>query len=465
MNRFVKLKKEIIERIKVKEETYLDIREVIEIIIDNLKEELSEYLEEPEKDIYVGGSFPRKTFVVDEFDIDIFIRFPQTMSINQLEKLVFTKAYGLFGIDKVKKRYADHPYAEVFYKGITINLVPAYKTEPPNWISPVDRTYFHTIYLNENLRKEQVEEVLLLKSFLRGIDCYGAEISIKGFSGYLSELIILYYNDFKNLLENVSKWRPPIVIDIEKQYRDQRQLVDMFPRAKLIVVDPVDKTRNVAAGLSNKNLARFISASKAFLNNMRKEFFYPYSEDLKKKILNDVKIEDVISQPLLIILVKHGEKIEDIYHGQLEKLSRKIVKQLDLKKMKVLKSAVYSDYKSLSMMVLYLPRKTLDNYYSRLGPPTYIKSEKDFLEKNKEETTLWIENDGRWHVIQSNKPIQVKRYVEQLLIKNIVKIPSEIQNDKIEVLYVDELEKELLNGRLSWLAKFIKGEDFWRIFY
>lgn len=306
---------------------------------------------------------------------------------------MYKTSYKIFGKKNVKRRFAEHPYAETYYKGIRFNIVPAYKTNPLNWLSPVDRTYYHSKYINEKLDKELIEDVLVLKSFLKGIEYYGAEISVKGFSGYLTELLIIHYNGFWNLIENISKWRPPIIIDIEKHYNRKREILNMFPDARLIVVDPVDKGRNVAANVSNRNLSRLISAAKMLIKNPKEMFFYPFSEKYKEEFYKTIDIKGIIDKSILCILIKHGEKIEDIYHGQLERLSRKPSRQIEMIKHIVLKRNVYNDYSSISMILLFLDSLKINGFYGRLGPPTHISNEKEFLIKNRDKITLWIDDN------------------------------------------------------------------------
>jgi tRNA nucleotidyltransferase (CCA-adding enzyme) len=459
------IQNKVLTTIKMRKDQYSQIHNIIREVVDKLITQFQPYLEDPVHDIFIGGSFPRRTLLSDEYDIDIFVRFPSRINIKKLEEIVFEASYKIFGKKSVKRRFAEHPYAETYYKNIKFNIVPAYKTEPPNWISPVDRTYYHSKYLDEKMKEDLIDDILMLKSFLKGIDCYGAEISVKGFSGYLTELLILYYDSFWNLIEKASKWRPPVIIDIEGHYRRKREILNMFPESKLIVIDPVDRGRNVAANVSNRNLARFISACKALRQRPKEMFFYPFSEEYKERYYNQLDINDIINKPILCILIRHGEKIEDIYHGQLERLSRKISRQIEMVKVKVLKRGVYSDYNKTSIILLFLNSLKIDGFYSRLGPPTHILNEKEFLEKNKDKMTLWIEEDGRWHVIEKRKILDIKEYVKNILDRNIVKIPSEISKDRIEIKYISEINREIIDEKWRWLSSFIKGDDFWKAFY
>ena len=455
----------VLEKIKIDEDSYNKILKYVGEIVDKVRHLTSDYLEDPDNDVFLGGSFPRRTFVKDNYDIDIFIRFPPGFPRDKLREIVFNVAYKLFGKDNVRERFADHPYAEASVDGITINIVPSYKTEPPNWMSPVDRSYFHTRYLSKKLPKELVDDVLLFKAFLKGVGCYGAEISIKGFSGYLSELLIIYYGGFEKALDAIAKWKPPVVIDIESHYNTKREILDMFPKSHLIVIDPIDKGRNVASALGLRNFSRIISASRAFIRSPRKEFFYPFSRAVLENYLYSISLNKITKMPILTILFIHGEKIEDIYHGQLEKLAKKISRQIELHDVDVLKTSIYSDYKEKSLILFFLSSKSIPEFYVKKGPPVYFKSEEDYLTKNRDSQYLWIDADGKWASIKKRDYNDVKELVIEILNNKVIKIPSEIVDNEIHVLYINELDQEFLKSLRSWIASFVKGEDFWRMFY
>ena len=103
----------------------------------------------------------------------------------------------------------------MFSKDIQLRLYPCYKIEDASQkLSAVDRTPLHTKYVKENLKENQKSDVRLFKQFLRGISCYGAEAEIEGFSGYLCEILVIKYKNFKGLIENASKWKDLSLIHI-----------------------------------------------------------------------------------------------------------------------------------------------------------------------------------------------------------------------------------------------------------
>ena len=169
--------------------------------------------------------------------------------------------------------YAHHPYLRGEIEGIGIDLVPCYKIKDSSKsISAVDRTPFHTKWVNENIDGKE-DEVRLAKQFLKGAGAYGANAAIGGFSGYLVVRLIIKYKNFKNLIQEISLWKPPVIIEN----------VENAPKAAMMIRDPVDEKRNVSAGVTLKGLGTAILAAKGFLNNPTLDFFFPKDKVRKSK--------------------------------------------------------------------------------------------------------------------------------------------------------------------------------------
>ena len=157
---------------------------------------------------------------------------------------------------------------------VWVNIVPCFKVKVGKWISATDRTPFHTDYIKSYLDDNLVKEVRLLKRFMKGINVYGAEIKVGGFSGYLCELLVLNYGSFLNVLSSVSNWKKRTIIDYEGHYKGNNKIKEKFVEP-LIIVDPVDKERNVAAAVRKERYNDFVAASRAFLKSPHLNFFYP----------------------------------------------------------------------------------------------------------------------------------------------------------------------------------------------
>lgn len=450
----------VLDKVRIDKDEYATVKEVVSDLINKLYHELNNYIESI-NDIFVGGSFSRKTILKGDFDIDVFIRFPPKFSIKELSDIVIDVSKKLFGEESIRLRYAEHPYVEAIYKDISFNVVPSYKVAPPNWLSAVDRTYYHTIYLDKHFKKEFVDETLLLKSFLKGIGCYGAEVTNKGFSGYLTELLIIKYGSFLNLLKEVAvKWRPPVVV--EGGDYTKKELNILFPKAPIIFLDPVDPKRNVASAVSSITLGRFISAAKAFIAKPKTDYFYPFSEKALRNYINKLSIDEIVKLPILIIYIEHDPQIEDIFYSQLERLMRKISRQLKLSEVDVLKMGAYSNFKDKSLILFLLSLRSLKELRKFNGPLIHIKSEHDYLVKNRDKSMVWIGEGPRWFKVEPSKHDDVKELVTKLIKRRVINIPSHLVDADIYIYYVDELPMILDGDIYRWLKEFVVGVEFWR---
>ena len=262
------------------------------------------------------GSVGKGTFLKGDVDFDIFIFYKPDISRKEMERQFFKRLKE----ERISYTiaYADHPYAKTKYLGYDVDLVPAYKIKKGQRIlSPVDRSLFHYEYIEKNLKEEEKDEVRVLKLFLKNFNIYGSEIYVKGFSGYLCELLIIKYHSLINLLKSARTWRYPHIITFDS-YKLKKGEMKKFENQPLIVIDPVDKNRNVASALSVENYARFVSIAKAFLNSPSLRFFK----------LQKAKIEKKQEENIYIIELPSPDKVKDIKLGQLKRMERALTNHL-----------------------------------------------------------------------------------------------------------------------------------------
>ena len=220
-----------------------------------------------EADVVQVGSTARGTWVSGDRDIDLFVRFPADLDRAELEE--YGLAVGHAVLPDGHEEYAEHPYVKGVYDGFDVDLVPCHDVDAATeLVSAVDRTPFHDAYLTEQLDDELAADVVLAKAFLKGIGAYGSDLRTEGFSGYLTELLVAELGGFVPLVESARSWHPPVEFDPEGHA--ERTFDDA-----LVVVDPTDPTRNVAAVLSAANLARFQHYARDLLADPRESLFRP----------------------------------------------------------------------------------------------------------------------------------------------------------------------------------------------
>jgi tRNA nucleotidyltransferase (CCA-adding enzyme) len=216
----------------------------------------------------VAGSAARGTFLRDVRDLDLFLLFPPEISRQELETLGLELAAAT--LEAPQKRYAEHPYLRGQFQGFFVDAVPGYAIDDPSHpMTAVDRTPFHQQYLLERLTPERVDQVRLAKQFLRGLGIYGSEARTAGFSGYLTELLVVRFGSLDGLLAAAETWRIPV------RLASTAARMTVPDEVALLLDDPVDPHRNVASALSRANLALFILAAHEYLQRPRREAFFP----------------------------------------------------------------------------------------------------------------------------------------------------------------------------------------------
>ena len=222
-------------------------------------------------DVVQVGSTARGTWVAGDRDIDLFVRFDADLDRAELEE--YGLAVGHAVLPDGHEEYAEHPYVKGSRDGFDVDLVPCHDVETAgDLVSAVDRTPFHDAYLSARLNDDLAADVVLAKAFLKGIGAYGSDLRTEGFSGYLTELLVLELGGFVPLVESARSWHPPVEFDPERHA--ERAFDD-----PLVVVDPTDPTRNVAAVLSATNLARFQHYARELMAAPNEGFFEPDDPD------------------------------------------------------------------------------------------------------------------------------------------------------------------------------------------
>ena len=265
MNKNKAIENNILKQIQPTENDRKTLSSIIADITEKVNQEIQ--IRKINASTTLVGSTAKDTFLRNNLDVDLFIMFPSNTQKEFMADHVLSMGRTL--LDETEECYAEHPYIRGIYQDFKIELVPCYNIQDASQkLSAVDRTPLHTNYVIEHITEQQKNEVRLFKQFLHGIGCYGAEASIQGFSGYLCEILIIQFDSFYNLLTNAVDWKPGTKISLLKKK------IPSFPET-LIVIDPVDPERNVASAISPETFNLFKKASKAYLKNPKKSFFFP----------------------------------------------------------------------------------------------------------------------------------------------------------------------------------------------
>jgi tRNA nucleotidyltransferase (CCA-adding enzyme) len=224
-----------------------------------------------ETEIVLAGSTARDTWLAGDRDVDLFVCFPPDLDREQLES--YGLQIGHEALPESHEEYAEHPYVVGDFEGFQVDLVPCYAVDDATDIqSAVDRTPFHTRYVAERLTLDLASDVRVCKQLFEAIGVYGSDLRTKGFSGFLVELLVLEYGGFRPLVAAAADWQPPVRFDPEGHGRATFD-------DPLVVIDPTDPERNVAAVLSAANLARVQHVARELLTDPHEELFEPASPE------------------------------------------------------------------------------------------------------------------------------------------------------------------------------------------
>ncbi|MFC7044653.1 CCA tRNA nucleotidyltransferase [Halobacteriaceae archaeon GCM10025711] len=340
-----------------------DERARLEAAVDRLVERTKAAIADlsVDADVVQVGSTARGTWTSGDRDIDLFVRFPADLSRERLE------TYGLRVGNEVlpdgREEYAEHPYVNGEFDGFTVDLVPCYDVDSAAAIrSAVDRTPFHNRYLAERL-DGLTADVRLLKQFLKGVGAYGSDLRTEGFSGYLTELLVLEYGGFREVLAAAADWHPPVRLDPE----DHGEASFDDP---LVVVDPTDPERNVAAVVSATNVARLQHYAREFLADPREELFFP--NPLEPLSPADVR-RHVARRDTTPIAVRFDppDLVDDQLYPQLRKSRAGLVRGLEGHGFEVLRSAAFAD--ETAVLLVELAGADLPAVERHDGPPVHVR--------------------------------------------------------------------------------------------
>ncbi len=423
------LKLAVLERIKPsgsEREKLLTIQEELALQVKAAAERLGI----PDVVVKMVGSAARGTWLSGTHDIDIFISFPEETPRKELETMGMAIAKEVAKhAEHAEDRHAEHPYLNIIYKGFDVDLVPCFRVASASQIkSAVDRTPFHNDFVKPRIKGRE-DEVLLLKQFMRGGGVYGSELKTQGFSGYLTELLIIHYGSFENTVYAACSWKPGEKIDI-------MQHSEIKHEEPLVVIDPTDPKRNVAAALSLDKFCMFIDHCREFLKSPDLSFFFPAPllpfED--SEILE--RLESRKSAQLAIVF-KTPDVVEDVLFPQLYKMEQAVAALLKEYDFTVIKTGVWSG-KTETAVMLELISGTLPNVKKHVGPPVWVKIHAEkFKEKYQTADGVfggYIENGKYVFEIQRKYPTAKGLLEDRLMSCSLGKQVHQSVNEGFEII-------------------------------
>jgi tRNA nucleotidyltransferase (CCA-adding enzyme) len=329
-------------------------------------------------DVLVGGSFAHDTWLPDEGDIDIFVAFPPQVGKSGLERVGLRVARSALRGHQVVIRFAEHPYAEGFIDGMRVNIVPCLKTGPGEWVSAADRSPYHTEYMRRHLDDGMRLQVRLLKRLLKTQRLYGAEIKVRGFSGYVCEVLIVTYGNVRRLVREAADWRNTTTVSKE---------LPITKHEGFSILDPVDTRRNLARAIAPARLSEFI-----FICGLleRGTACDPFVTPLLR--YNKVKRKSLST--VYVMTFKHSERTEDKLWGELQRSSTRLVNHLQNDGFQVLNYTIEADEKHAALAILLAGRGEID-LDCRVGPEPFMRTETLKFLTDARNVGWWFSEDFR----------------------------------------------------------------------
>ncbi|MDX1440835.1 MAG: CCA tRNA nucleotidyltransferase [Nitrosopumilaceae archaeon] len=359
-----------------------------------------------------GGSFAKGTWLPGSADIDIFIKFKKNVPSEKFEEISKKIGFDAMGKYHPYVRYSEHPYVEAKIKNTKINVVPCYDVKLGTWKSSADRSPFHTRHMKKMLTSKMQNEVRILKIFLQSIGIYGAEVAKQGFSGYVSEVLIINFGSFENVIKSISKIKENQVIGKTTRKFD----------TPVVIIDPIDSNRNLAAAISEENIGKFIMACRMFQENPSLKFF--------KKIKS--KVSNSNHENILVVKFDFKMRSPDIIWGQTKRAANSLTTQLNVAGFNVLRNAGFTDEKKESYLLFLLESPIIPKKYTKIGPDFFREKDcRSFISKNQSTTELmWINENKRIVSLEKRKNSDVVKFISNFLKNNLeTGIPKGLQDD------------------------------------
>ncbi len=363
-------------------------RQAMEATVEKLRERTVSALSElpVDAELLQVGSTARGTWLAGERDIDFFVCFPPTLDTDDLRQYGLDIGHAV--LPDGREEFAEHPYVVGELDGFDVDLVPCYAVDSATEIkSSVDRTPFHTRYLRERMTPALTRDVRVCKQFMRGIGVYGSNLKTKGFSGYLTELLIVEYGGFRPLVEAAADWKPPVQLDPESH--GNASFTD-----PLVVIDPTDPERNVAAVLSRENVARFQHFARELVAAPREELFFPEERDPLTPTAVREEFTARGTTPLALRF-ERPDIVEDQLWPQLERSREGVADELVRRGFDIFRTGVFADDEEVTLLfeLAVAERPRVERH---TGPPVHVRAHaKRFYEgyDDSDEYGPFIEDD------------------------------------------------------------------------
>ena len=279
------------------------------------------------------------------------------------------------------KLHGSRDYFQIKENDFTTEIIPILDIKKAEQAENItDVSPLHAEWVNKKGKRFK-DDIRLLKQFLKASGVYGAESYIHGFSGYICEILVVYYKGFINTIRNIAQWKDKVIIDIEGYWKGKDILMELNKSktiSPVIVIDPVQADRNAAAAISKEKFEKLKRKAAEFIKSPSKRFFEIREIDeviLKKKAGKN---------ELILLEVKPKKSKEDVAGCKLIKAFDFIKKKLEDNSFMVLEHGFEWGKNENALFYFIIKKERLSGFIEREGPPLSNKIHvENFRKKHK----------------------------------------------------------------------------------
>ena len=352
--------------------------------------------------VHFGGSYAKETWTRGKIDIDIFVKFKKTTTEKNFEKI--GRKIGFDSLKKFKPyvRYSEHPFVEANIDDVGVNVVPCYDVKKGEWKSAADRSTFHTEFMSEKLTGLMKDDIRVLKCFLEKNSMYGAEIAKQGFSGYVCEVLVYYLGSFEKVLKKIAKLQ-------------NNEMIGESPRkfeSPMVLIDPIDRNRNLGAAISIENVTNFILIARNFLKKNSVSYFKEKSK---------LSVPKEFAKNMLVINFKYKKRSDDIIYGQIKRAANSIESQMNKEGFNVLRNDSLAYDENNASLIFLLESIIISKNEIRTGPAVFSSefSSKFININSKKSKLMWTDKYGKLQSLQTRRYENAKSFLNDLIKNHI----------------------------------------------
>src|SRR3989344_347981 len=401
----MKLLSEVLDDIKPSNEYEKDILNKADQIINRINKSIRD------AKAVLGGSGAKGTWL-KTFDADVFVMFNYGKYKDKSGQLSDILGKSLKKNFKITRLHGSRDYFQIKQGKFTFEIIPILeikKAEQAKNITDVSPLHSNLVLKHKKL----IDEMRLTKQFFKAAGVYGAESYIQGFSGYVCEILVVYYGSFLKLMKAVTRWKEKMVIDVKNYYKGKNVFMELNKSkltSPLIVIDPVQKDRNAAAALDHEKFEIIIHRAKEFLKRPSREFF-------EIKTFTEEDIIRKFPKNLVILKAEPLNKKGDVAGAKMLKAFHFIEKNLIFNDFKVNESDMLWHGKD-ALFYYALESDELPKTKEAAGPPIKIRFHAELFKKKHK--GAFVKNN-RLYALENRRYGHAKDLIKEVIKTSNVK--------------------------------------------